>query len=181
MNLAELYQQAVKHKSEHKCSAVPYEHAEKLVQAIEQFQPTSILEIGTGIGYSAAVMALACFELGLNSEIDTLEKDREHALLAEEFIKNNQADHLVKILNVVSEEFLPKLQKNYDFIFFDGFQIHYEFLPQYERLLKKDGILFLANKHLKSKTSERFFYDLEHDGKWEILEHFSDTTIAKRI
>jgi hypothetical protein len=48
-------------------------------------------------------------------------------------------------------------------------------------LLKKDGILFLANNHLKSKTSDQFFEELEHSGDWEILERFEDTTIAKKI
>ena len=177
VNIEPLFEQAILHRNNHDCSAYPYEDGNKLVEAILQYNPGRILEIGTGFGYTAAIMALALPGV----EIDSLEKDSEHAMIAEYFLNINRVGKRVHIINVLAEQYLQTLQKQYDFIFFDGYQIHYEFLPHYERLLKPDGILYLANNHLKSRTSEQFFAQLADENKWHILDKFAETTIAQRI
>lgn len=176
-NFKHLFDAAIAHRNEHDCSAYPYEDYEKLVTLVEKSNPSKILEIGTGMGFTATVMALA----NPNAHVDTVEKDPEHIESATQFFLDNQVSGQITAINEVAETAFSNLAGPYDLIFFDGYQIHYEFLPHYERLLKPHGILFLANNHLKSKTSDQFFESLEHSGNWEILEQFKDTTIAKRI
>lgn len=177
MNLEDLFQQAFHHRNEHDCSAYPYEEYEKLFVLVNKYQPKKILEIGTGMGFTSVVMALANPE----AFVDTIEKDPEHVKAAQEFISANNLSHRITVHNVMAEEFLATLRGSYDLIFFDGYQIHYEFLPHYERLLTPTGILILGNNQLTSKTSDRFFDELADHSKWKILGKFADTTIAERV
>jgi predicted O-methyltransferase YrrM len=177
MNLETLFLKAIDHRHSHDCSAYPYEQGARLIEYAKKYQPKKILEIGTGIGYTASIMALTLPQ----ARILTLEKDPEHATLAESFIQNAGVSEHVTIVNEPAEQYLSKLDQKYDFIFFDGYQIHYEFLPHYERLLKPEGILFLANNHLKSKTSSQFFEELKNANKWTQLDQFEDTTIVQKV
>ncbi|HMQ01888.1 MAG TPA: class I SAM-dependent methyltransferase [Candidatus Doudnabacteria bacterium] len=187
MDITSLFEFAVKHQRLHDCSALPYEEYQKLFEIVKHAQPKHVLEIGTGIGFTACVMALA----SPNAKIDTIEKDAEHARLARDFIKDCFAapasrlamtkPNRVVVHNVVAEEYLPTLQERYDLIFFDGFQIHYEFLPHYERLLTPSGILIVGNNHLSSKTSDQFFEGLSNSQVWKVVDKFEDTTVAQRI
>lgn len=175
-DIAKLYNSAEKHIAEHQCSAHPYKHGAELLRIIAENNSKQVLEIGTGIGYTAVIMTLANPHL----KLDTMEKDITHAKVAKKYFKDKKVADRISVINDFAETTLPMMQKLYDLIFFDGFQIHYEFLPQYKRLLKHGGILFLANNHLKSKTSDRFFKELNDPKDWEILEQFDDTTIARR-
>ncbi len=176
MNIDEEFNLAVAHHQEHGCSAPPYESYQKLFDIAKQTNSQRILEIGTGVGFTALVLATAC----ANAEIDSIEKDSDHAEIASKYIQSHGLSNRVHIHNVVAEDFLASLKPGYDLIFFDGFQIHYEFLPHYERLLKPSGILVLGNNHLSSKTSEQFFGELNDNGQWKILEKFGETTVAKK-
>jgi predicted O-methyltransferase YrrM len=192
MKLNQLYHVAKAHQQQHNCSAHPYEQYERLFGIVKEHQPKRILEIGTGVGFTALVMAQASPE----AQIDSIEKDSEHAKFAEKFLIDcfasprlrQEADgggslamtHIT-IHNKVAEEFLPTLQEPYDLIFFDGYQIHQEFMPQYLRLLKSGGILVLGNNQLTSKTSDQFFGELAEPENWQILDRFADTTVARRI
>lgn len=177
MNLQQLFEQAILHQKEHGCSAHPYENYQRLFSVVTEQKPRRILEIGTGIGFTAVVMAMAS-ELSL---VDSLEKDPEHFQQAQRFISEQGYSARITLHNEIAEEFLPKLTEPYDLIFFDGFQIHAEFMPQYLRLLKVGGILVLGNNHLTSKTSDQFFKELSDGARWQILEKFADTTIARKL
>lgn len=174
----DLFDLAIKHQQEHDCSAKPYLNGDELIEAIKKYQPKEILEIGTGVGYTAAIMAIAAPE----AHIESLEKDSEHAAAAQIFLHTAGVGDRVTIIQNSAEDFFETAtQDQYDFIFFDGFQIHYEFLPHYERLLKSSGILFCANNHLQSRTSAQFFEALHNNGNWHILDQFADTTVAQTI
>lgn len=177
MNLQSLFEQAVTHQQEHNCSAHPYENYQKLSDIITTYRPEKILEIGTGIGFTAVVMALASPQ----AMLDTIEKDVEHANFAQQFIKSQNLNQRIIIHNAVAEEFLPTLSVSYDLIFFDGYQIHYEFLPHYQRLLSSGGILIVGNNHLNSKTSDRFFTELKDEECWQSLAKFADTIVYKKV
>lgn len=176
MTLEELYNNAVSHQINHDCSAHPYESYQKLFDLVQEYKPNDVLEIGSGNGFSAMIMSLA----NPSSSILSLEKDEEHFKIAKETVRQHKLDQNIHFLNEVAEEYLPKLTGKFDLIFFDGFQIHYEFLPHYLRLLKTGGILFLGNNHLGSRTSQQFFDELENSGDWIIVEKFAETTVAKR-
>lgn len=177
MTLDELYQKAVSHRTQHGCSAYPYEDYPKLFEIVAKHQPRQILEIGTGMGFTSVVMALA----SPAARIDTLEKDFAHMETAQEFIASHQLSERITVHNVVAEEYLSTLNQQYDLIFFDGYQIHYEFIPHYEKLLKSGGVLILGNNQLTSKTSDQFFEQLHNQNSWVIIGKFADTTIAVKI
>ncbi len=176
-NLEQLFNQAVDHRNNHDCSAYPYENYQKLFDTVLGFKAKYILEIGTGMGFTSAVIANASPDI----KIDTIEKDAIHAQTAKDFLLKNGVDGQVNVINDIAELVLSSLIGQYDLIFFDGYQIHYEFLPHYERLLKPNGILFLGNNHLGSRTSDQFFQELTSNRNWKILEKFADTTVAKRL
>jgi predicted O-methyltransferase YrrM len=177
MNLDNLYSQAIAHRQQHDCSAYPYENYAKLFETIQRLKPQTILEIGTGMGFSAAVLALAM----PNSHITTIEADSAHAQSAQQFLTALNLHQNLTIINHRAETYLPTLTRSFDFVFFDGYQIHYELLPHYERLLKPGGVLFLANNQLHSKTSAQFFREFANPKKWRVLEQFADTTISEKI
>jgi predicted O-methyltransferase YrrM len=172
-----LYEMALQHLLDHGCSAHPYQEYEKLIEAVNFYAPRKVLEIGAGIGFTAAAMLLSNRDI----YVDTFEKDSVHAKLARKLLNELGFWQRSAVINDSAEIALPLLQTKYDFIFFDGFQIHYEFLPQYKRLLNREGILFLANNHLKSKTSDRFFAELADATTWKIIDQFADTTVAQRL
>lgn len=165
------------HKASHRCSAHAYQLGDLLVQIVQKQQPKKILEIGTGLGYSTLLLALA----SPGANIHTIERYSEHLHLAMEFLKQFQLNERIVPVLGIAEEILPNLQDPFDCIFFDGYGIHYEFLPNYHRLLHKGGILIVANNHLQSKTSERFFTELHNKAEWEIIQQFGDTTVAQKI
>lgn len=177
LDIPKLYASALKHIEDHQCSAHPYEQGEKLVEYVITHKPRKVLEIGTGVGYTTVLMTLADPKV----KVDTIEKDPKHAQTARKYFVDKKVSARISIINDFAETVMPLMQTSYDFIFFDGYQIHYEFLPQYKRLLKRGGILFLANNHLKSKTSDHFFEELGDSKTWKILEQFEDTTIAQRL
>ena len=59
------------------CNAHIFEDGEGLWHLVRQYQPQHILELGSGLGYTACLMAQA----SPNARVDTLEGDAEHALL----------------------------------------------------------------------------------------------------
>ena len=101
MTLQQLFAQAILHQKEHDCSAHPYENYEKLFSVVSKQQPERILEIGTGIGFTAVVMARAS-ELAL---VDSLEKDEEHFQKAQHFIAEQGYSDRVILHNEIAEEF----------------------------------------------------------------------------
>lgn len=177
MNMQSLYERALNHKIKHGCSAYPYENGTELVEAIQKFNPKSIIEIGTGIGYTATLIALAA----PNANIITIEKNDEHGNEAKAFFIDNAVVNQITLISEPAELYLPKRKELCDFIFFDGFQIHYQFIFEYERLLRRGGILFLGNNHLQSRTSDMFFNDLQNQNYWKIIDRFGETTVAERV
>lgn len=180
INLAELFKQAIQHRNQHNCSAYPYESYDRLFDVVTQAQPDRILEIGSGCGFSTCVMMLAHSK----SHLDTIEKDPDHVAVAAEFVRTYLPVEVASNINIiqgVAEQVLQELSSQYDLIFFDGYQIHYEFLPHYQRLLKSGGLLVLGNTHLTSKTSDQFFTELNNALVWQVIDRFAETIIAKKV
>ncbi len=175
INFEDLFVQARAHVAEHNCSAHPYQSYNKLVNYCRKYKPQNILEIGTGTGFITTLLLQTCPE----AEIISIEKNEEHWKSSQKFISKYTENSNYTILFEVAEEVLGDLpEDSFDFIFFDGFQIHYEFLPHYQRLLKHGGILFCGNNHLTSRTSDQFFEELNNSPTWEVIEKFEETTVA---
>ena len=103
------------------------------------------LEIGTAMGYSAALMADAG---GPDSQVDTIEIDPAHADLAEvELGKRGLLDR-VRILRGDSANILPELPGPYDVVFTDGGQS--DMSSELSRLTRPGG----ASPEMKGRLRE---------------------------
>ena len=146
-------------------------------------RPTKILENGTAIGYSGAVMLL-------NSQavLNTIEIDEEKAEIAKENFRKLGLSSRVNVFCADAREAIRQFTGEYDLIFLDGPKAQYaEFLPYLRTLLRGGGVLIADNvlfrdlvKNLPDKKDRfygialklrGFLAALETDGwKTEVLE-----------
>ena len=155
---------------------------------------SSILEIGTAVGYSAI-----CFTEILKKDgfIDTIERDTERISEAKENIKKAEVETKINIFEGDAVEILPTFNKKYDMVFIDAAKGKYPFfLKEALRMLKKDGIILADNilykgyvmsdynKH-KQRTAVRNLRDYikevteNPDLKTEILEIGDGLAVTK--
>ncbi len=105
--------------------------------------PRSILEVGTGVGFSALMMAecTAC-----TCQITTIENDKKRIQTAEKNFARAGRKERITLLAGDAREILPSLSGPYDFIFMDAAKGQYlPFLPEILRLLPKGGVLVTDN------------------------------------
>ena len=104
---------------------------------------SSILEIGTAVGYSAI-----CFTefLSEDGKIDTIEREKNRIIEAEENIMKAGVKDKIHILEGDAVEILPTINKKYDMIFIDAAKGKYPFfLKEALRMLKPEGIILADN------------------------------------
>ncbi|MCK5779394.1 MAG: O-methyltransferase [Psychrilyobacter sp.] len=131
-----------KYAVEHRVPIVTKEVAEYLKFMINSYESTNILEIGTAIGYSGSVM----LQGNTNVRLTTLEIDENRYEEAKSnFEKMGFTNRVEQILGDALVE-VPKLKKQYDFIFIDAAKGKYmNFYEDSYPLLKKGGIIFIDN------------------------------------
>lgn len=127
-------------------NAVPIvqkETAKFLELMISIKKPKKILELGTAIGYSAALMYLTSNQ---SCEITTVERDAEMIERAKANIEKYGFQNDIKVMEGDCLEILENLNDSYDVIFMDAGKGHYNhFLPHCLRLLEQDGIIIADN------------------------------------
>lgn len=110
-----------------------------LITLLLAIRPKRILEIGTAVGLSAAIMAQTCPE----ARITTIECEEDRY---EEAKRNFAAFSLTERITAYLGDaggILSMMNGEYDFIFLDGPKAQYEgYLYDIKRLLKKGGTLF---------------------------------------
>lgn len=106
-------------------------------------KPTSVLEVGTSIGYSSSIILQA---MGSEGRLVTVESNEDIQKLARQnFIKQGLSDRVTLVLGD-GREVLNHLDDTFDLIFLDGPKAQYLFyLPDCIRLLNKGGILICDN------------------------------------
>jgi predicted O-methyltransferase YrrM len=136
-----------RHREEHGhgCTVYPTASGPLLGVLVAATAARRILEVGTGLGYSALWLASA------GAHVDSVEQDERHAALAGE----NLAGMDVEILIGPGADVLPTLRRDYDLIFSDGEPVEFETdLDQFERLLRAGGLLVSANLFLGQYSAE---------------------------
>ncbi len=178
---AEFYKKALQHKIDHSlkhsCGGQPYQDYNQLFQYVWKYRPKRVLEIGTGIGFTAASIKSAKPDCIL----DTIDFDSTHIELARENLKEFKN---INFLVGEAKNVLPELEHEYDLIFFDGFSPQYRFLVEFNRLLKANGILITANSHLKGpagSTKEQYMQGLSDNFKWKLIDEFNDTKVIQKL
>lgn len=142
MNKAELMKIKEKALEEH-IPIIMDDTLEVMEKYLKEEKPTSILEIGTAVGYSAI-----CFSefLAENGEIDTIEREADRVKEARENIQKAEVDKKINIYEGDAVEILPTLDKKYDVVFIDAAKGKYPFfLKEALRMLKIGGYIFADN------------------------------------
>lgn len=118
--------------------------AESLLRTVTQIkQPSKILEIGTGTGYSAAVM-LSCGKA--DSKIYSIEIEEQRYFAAKENLKSMGLSQRALLYQGDAAEILPNITGSYDMVFLDGPKGQYiHFLPYIINVLNKNGVLVCDN------------------------------------
>ncbi len=153
--------------------------SERLIKfIINTYQPKTILEIGTAVGYSAIFMASIS-----NAHITTIEKYPPRITEAKKNFKECGYGERITFLTGDAIEILKELDGSYDMIFMDAAKGQYQvFLEDSLRLLDKNGILVCDNvlqegdvlesrygvkrrdRSIHSRMRD-FLYDITHDEK----------------
>lgn len=114
-------------------------------------KPLKILEIGTAIGYSASVMALASPN---NVKITSIEREPEMTKCAIENIAELKLDDKIRVIEGDALEVLPLLSSKYDIVFMDAAKGYYnEFFDSVINLLNDGAVLICDNVLYKGMTA----------------------------
>lgn len=111
-----------------------------LTDYVRKYNIKRILEIGTAIGYSAIMMALA----NENAEITTIERDEKRYL---EAIKNVKRLKLEDRINLIYKDALDvNLEEEYDLIFIDAAKAqNIKFFEKFTKNLAPNGTVITDN------------------------------------
>lgn len=174
----DLYERSNAHREQHgeDCDVHPSSPKDAPVWSFlsEAIGARRFLEVGCGLGYSAALMAEAA---GVEGHVDTIEASSIHADLAEEEMARRGLDGRVQVLRGEALDLLPQLTESYDIVFVDADWSEYPaFLPHLTRLTRPGGILVSANlfplfeswgQEMPHKEAVREYLRLlVHDVRW---------------
>lgn len=131
----------------------------KLIEVLLQMiKPKKILEIGTAVGYSAAVFA-KYLEVDENNKKDsyitTIERNEKRFKEATENITNLNLNDYINLVFADATEYLTNLQEDntYDIVFIDAAKGQYlVFLNEAKRLVKPGGVIIADNVLFKGRV-----------------------------
>lgn len=125
--------------TEKRVPVIPHETVAFLRWFLPTLQPRKVLEVGTAIGFSAAVMAEV---LGKEVCITTIERNLQMVERAKQNFVHLGIESQMTILEGQADTHLDKLNDTYQFIFMDSAKAkYYDFFPNCMRLLSIGGVL----------------------------------------
>lgn len=145
-----------------------------LVSVLNMHKPKNILEIGTAIGYSSAVMAKTLPE----SKIKTLERNKDMIDAAVSNLRDLEVADRVEIIQGDAREQVDLLAdkcqrgelEKFDFVFIDGAKSHYlEFWEKISGIINPGGVILCDNVLMRGMTVDDA-YDI-HDKHRTNIKH----------
>lgn len=113
-------------------------------------QVTSVLEIGTAIGYSAIMMALA----NPNVKITTIERDEKRYLEALKNVKEFELEDRITL--IYNDALNVKITDKFDLIFIDAAKSqNIKFFELFERNLNPEGAIITDNLNFHGLVKKR--------------------------
>jgi len=133
-------------------------------------KPSRVLELGTAIGYSAAIIRSAAPE---ECVIDTVENDYDMVLRATEYIKRSGHHEYINIIYGDAPDVLMNLKSRYDLIFFDAAKNQYnEYLRHSFDLMHPGALLIADNIHYKGLVRDPSYNKRKNRTVVLSLRHF---------
>lgn len=124
---------------------------ESLLQLLRLQRPSSILEIGSAIGYSAIRMASAL----PNSFVTTLEKDESRVEMAKEYIIQANLQCRIQLIkgDALEVDLVELPASTYDALFIDAAKGQYQrFFDKYSPLVPSGGVIYCDNMLMRGFT-----------------------------
>lgn len=166
------------------------------IKCVKTYNPKSVLEIGTAIGYSGSLILNNC-----DAFLTTIEKDENTFNIAKFNFEKLQINGRVVQLLGDAYDYLVELNNQhfkYDFIFLDGPKGQYiKYLPLIKNLLNKGGVLFTDNvfyrgmvlgkvetpkkKRTIVNNLRKFIFDITHDNSFNTQLYDIEDGIAISI
>jgi predicted O-methyltransferase YrrM len=114
---------------------------------LEIKKPSSILEVGTAVGYSALQFSKHLKEGG---EIITMELNENTANVARGNIKELGMDNVIKVVNTDAYEYMKTLEGKFDVVFIDAAKGQYmKYLEEALRLTRPGSLIIADNVLLR--------------------------------
>jgi predicted O-methyltransferase YrrM len=119
---------------------------EVIADAIQEYKPRRILEIGTLYGYSAILMGSMLPEEQNQGKVTTIETDKESANIARKNIEDAALAEMVQVIEGDALDIIPKLHEKFDMVFLDGTKEEYfKYLKLVEKNLEKGAVVVADN------------------------------------
>lgn len=124
---------------ENRIPVIPHETVVYFIWLFNQFKPTSVLEVGTAIGFSASLMA----EYMDQGTVTTIERNPKMYERAEKVFKDLGLEDRIILKKGQANEILEELEDEaYDFVFMDSAKAkYYSFFPEVFRVVEKGGVI----------------------------------------
>jgi predicted O-methyltransferase YrrM len=129
--------------------------ADVLVGIVKKLKPKKIVEIGTFVGASTIIMALALKENGFGKLYTVDQNDHQVMLKAKEY----RVEDYIEFTKGKSEDFVDAMTGQIDFVFYDGnaaessYKYHFDVLwPK----LRQGGVYAIHDYKTRSKGHQAF-------------------------
>lgn len=120
---------------------IPRETAVYLFQLVCQLKPRRILEVGSAIGFSAALFVEASQK---KAQVTTIDRFPHFYHQAQKNWQELDLEEQIKFIAGDAAEVLPQLTGSYDLIFLDAAKAQYiRYLPEVLRLVAADGLILM--------------------------------------
>ncbi len=181
LDLQQHFAAAQQHRLEHGCSAHPFGDGATLYALAQAQNPTHILELGAGVGYTAILLARACPA----AQIDTLEGHEDHISQARlAFAQAGLTERITLHAGSFADTLGPLRLNHYDLIFFDGHIPPLIVVQHFAKLMRKNGLLVCSNLRLKgTRGAPRIEAELSQADIWQRLPDIEggNTWVLRRL
>lgn len=152
---------------------------EKIEEILKEEKPKRILEIGTAVGYSAAMFAKYTDE---DCIIDTIEIDEERAKEAKENIEKIGVANRINIMVGNAVDILPTISQEYDIVFIDAAKGKYPvFLENAIRLIKNGGLILADNILYKGYVMSDYNKHKQRTAVRHLREYIQEITEDEKL
>jgi predicted O-methyltransferase YrrM len=121
-DMLDLFKEIEEYASENSIPIINKVSSQLLIDIVKTKQPTSILEIGTAVGYSALLMAN---HMPSEGRIITIEQDANRIDTAYDFIARAGKSEQIQLLDGDASEILLQLEGTFDMVFIDAAKAQY--------------------------------------------------------